>query len=155
FRYETGLIPKEQFYKEVCSGTGYRGELKEFCSVFSDIFSPIEPMIELHARLRANKIPTFIFSNTNDLAIGHIRKHYPFFAHFDGYVLSFEHGAMKPDHRLYEVMEKMTGRKGSQILYADDRLDNIETGRARGWQTIHHADPAESIAVVEELGLLS
>src|SRR3954463_4998889 len=126
FRYETGLIPKEQFHQEVCSGTGYSGELAEFCDVFSDIFSPIEPMIELHARLRANKVPTFIFSNTNDLAIGHIRKAYPFFANFDGYVLSFEHGAMKPDHKLYEVVENMTGRKGSQILYLDDRLDNIE-----------------------------
>jgi FMN phosphatase YigB (HAD superfamily) len=155
FRYETGLIPKEQFHQEVCSGTGYSGELAEFCDVFSDIFSPIEPMIELHARLRANKVPTFIFSNTNDLAIGHIRKHYTFFANFDGYVLSFERGAMKPDHKLYEVVEKMTARKGAQILYLDDRLDNIETGRARGWQTIHHGDPARSIAIVEKLGLLS
>jgi FMN phosphatase YigB (HAD superfamily) len=154
FRYETGLIPKEQFYQEICSGTGYGGELAEFCTVFADIFSPIQPMIDMHARLRENKVPTFIFSNTNDLAIGFIRKHYPFFAHFDGYVFSFEHGAMKPNPRLYEVVEKMTNRKGSQILYLDDRLDNIETGRARGWQTIHHRDPAESIAIVEKLGLL-
>jgi FMN phosphatase YigB (HAD superfamily) len=155
FRYETGLIPKEQFYKEICSGTGYRGELEEFCFAFSAIFSPIEPMIEMHARLRAKEVPTFIFSNTNDLAVAYIRKHYPFFGNFDGYVLSFEHGAMKPDHKLYEVVERMTGRKSSQILYLDDRLDNIETGRARGWQTIHHIDPTVSIAVVEKLGLLS
>ena len=155
FRYESGVIPKEQFYKEVCACTGYRGELSQFSTEFGDIFAPMDEMIELHGRLRANQVPTFIFSNTNDLALAHIRKHYPFFAHFDGYVFSFEHGAMKPDPRLYEVVEKMTGRKGAQILYLDDRLDNIETGRARGWQTIHHSDPAETISIVEKLGLVS
>ena len=153
-RYETGLIHKEQFYKEVCAGTGYAGHLDEFCHTFSDIFAPIDPMIQLHARLRARKVPTYIFSNTNDLAVAHIRKEFPFFAHFDGYVFSFEHHVMKPHAGLYEAVEIMTGRKGSRILYLDDRLDNIEAGRARGWQTIHHHDPAESIGIVERLGLL-
>jgi HAD superfamily hydrolase (TIGR01509 family) len=154
-RYETGLIHKEQFYKEVCTGTGYCGHLDEFCHIFSDIFTPINPMIQLHARLRAHSVPTYIFSNTNDLAVAHIRREFPFFAHFDGYVFSFEHHVMKPHAGLYEVVEKVSGRKGSQILYLDDRLENVEAGRARGWQTIHHHDPAESIAVVEGLGLLS
>lgn len=154
YRYETGSISKEQFYKEVCAATGYCGEFAQFSTDFGDIFAPIDEMINLHARLRSNRVPTFIFSNTNDLALAHIRRHYPFFAYFDGYVFSFEHGAMKPAHKLYEVVEKVTGRKGSQILYLDDRLENIETGRARGWQTIHHQEPAESIAVVEKLGLV-
>ncbi|HUR44989.1 MAG TPA: HAD family phosphatase [Candidatus Saccharimonadales bacterium] len=154
FRYETGLIHKEQFYKEVCAATGYEGKFEEFCVAFSDIFSPIHEMIELHARLRARQVPTYIFSNTNDLAIGHIRKHYPFFAGFNAYVLSFEHGAMKPHAKLYEVVERVTGRKGPEILYLDDRLDNIETGRLRGWHTIHHYKPVESIAVVKEFGLI-
>ncbi len=76
FRYETGLITKQDFYAEVCKTTGYCGDLEEFGSHFSDIFTPIEPMVSLQAELRRRGTPTYIFSNTNDLAIGHIRKNF-------------------------------------------------------------------------------
>ena len=154
FRYETGLMTKEQFFQEVATATGFRGDLEEFARIYADKFAPIEPMIELHAKLRARQIPTFIFSNTNEIAIAHIRRHFPFFAHFTGYVFSYEHGAMKPDPKLYEVVERVTGRNGESILYLDDRVDNAEAGVRRGWQVIHHAAPEQSIARVGELKLL-
>lgn len=154
FRYETGLMTREQFYSEIRELTGFLGEQDEFGQFFADIFSPMDDMIGLHAALRAEKIPTFIFSNTNDLAIAHIRRNFPFFANFDGYVLSYEHGSMKPDGKLYEVVERLTGRKGAQILYLDDRLENAEAGVARGWQVIHHQSFAVSQARIRELGLI-
>src|SRR5437868_15214881 len=98
-------------------------------------------MLEVHAQLRARGFPTFIFSNTNDLAITHIRKNFPFFANFDGYILSYEHGVMKPDARLYEVVERLSGGRGSEILYLDDRAENIEAGAARGWNVILQESP--------------
>ena len=153
-RFETGSIHKEQFYKEVCAATGYHGTMEEFSVEFGDIFSPIHEMIDLHARLRARQVPTYIFSNTNDLALAHIRKHYPFFSGFNGYIFSFEHGAMKPHAKLYDVVERVTGRKGTEILYLDDRLDNIEAGRLRGWHTIHHHKPVDSIAIIKAFGLI-
>jgi HAD superfamily hydrolase (TIGR01509 family) len=154
FRYETGLMTQEQFYSEIRNLTGFLGDQDEFGQFFADIFSPMEDMIGLHASLKRQKIPTFIFSNTNDLAIAHIRRNFPFFAGFDAYVLSYEHGAMKPHSKLYEVVERVTGRKGSQILYLDDRLENAEAGVARGWQVIHHQNFAGSQPRIQELGLL-
>ena len=154
FRYETGLMTKEQFFQEVSAATGFRDGLEEFGRIFADIFAPIEPMIALHAELRAREIPTFIFSNTNELAIAHITRHYPFFAQFTGYVYSYVHGAMKPDHKLYEVVERITGRTGASILYLDDRVENAEAGVRRGWQVVHHDVPEKSIARVRELKLL-
>jgi len=154
YRYETGLIDQQQFFNEVRAMTGFKGNLNEFARFFADIFTEIPEMVALHRRLRDAGVPTFIFSNTNDLAIGHIRRNFPFFAHFDAHVLSYKHGAMKPDPKLYEVVERVTGRRGGGLLYLDDRIENIDAGRARGWQTIHHRDAAESIAVVEKLGLV-
>ena len=72
FRYETGGIDRQQFYEEVCRATGYTGSPEEFSRSFGDIFTPIPEMVTLHAGLRHQGVPTFIFSNTNDLAIGHI-----------------------------------------------------------------------------------
>jgi FMN phosphatase YigB (HAD superfamily) len=154
FRYETGLITQDQFFGEVRSATGFRGDIEEFGRIFGDIFEPITSMIELHAALRKKRMPTYIFSNTNELAVGHIRRSYPFFGSFDGYVFSYQHGAMKPQARLYEVVEEMTSRRAAEILYLDDRPENIAAGAARGWQVVLQETPERSWAALKKAGLL-
>src|SRR5437660_923476 len=155
FRYETGLINKQQFFDEICALSGFCGDLDEFGGFFSDIFVPIEPMVALQAELRERGVPTYIFSNTNDLAVSHIRGRFPFFGNFDDYIFSYEHGAMKPDARLYEVVEKKSGHRGADLLYLDDRAENIAAGAARGWQVILQKSPEASRAAIEKLGLLN
>ena len=154
YRFETGLMTNEEFYKEVCTATGYGGAFTEFCDAFADIFSPIDPMIEMHALLRSRGVPTYIFSNTNELAIRWIKQRFPFFANFTGYVYSYEHGAMKPDEKIYKVVEKMTGKSGQEIVYLDDRAENVAGGAARGWHAVLHQDPVESRQKLKSFGLL-
>jgi len=154
FRYETGLITRQEFFEVVREHTGYRGNLAEFGKLFADIFSEMPEMIALHAGLRQRGIPTYILSNTNDLAIEHIRRAFPFFGGFDGYVLSYEVGAMKPAALIYEELERLSGKRGDEILYLDDRQENIDAGIVRGWQTILQFDPRHSRSVIESLRLL-
>jgi len=104
--------------------------------------------------LRRKKIPTYIFSNTNELAVGHIRRSYPFFSGFDGYILSYQHQAMKPQARLYEVVEEMTKRREAEIIYLDDRAENIAAGAERGWRVILQETPERSRAALKKVGLL-
>lgn len=153
FRYETGTVTREEFYADIVRHTGYTGSLAEFSAAFGDIFTEIPVMIALHAELRRRGVPTYIFSNTNDLAIEHIRRQFPFFAGFDGYIFSHEVGAMKPQPQIYEALEVLCGRRGRELIYLDDRLENVEAGAARGWQVIHHADPAKSHAALRIAGL--
>jgi len=155
FRYETGLMTRQEFFDEVRGMAGYTGDLGEFSSYFSDIFTEMPEMTALQAAVRRKGIPTYIFSNTNDMAIEHIRQAFPFFANFDGYILSYEVQAMKPAAKIYEALEAMSGKRGAEILYLDDRPENVDAGAARGWQTILQTDPAKSRAAVEKLGLLS
>jgi HAD superfamily hydrolase (TIGR01509 family) len=155
FRYETGLLTTAQFYQEVCAGTGYCGLADEFGQCFADIFAPIPEMVNLQAALRKSGLPTYIFSNTNELAVGHIRHNFPFFSNFDGYILSYECGAMKPDEKIYETVEKSSGRRGAEILYLDDRPENVAAGAARGWQVILQESPAKTVAAIQKLGLLN
>ena len=151
-QYETGLVTRHEFFEELRQTTGYRGDLEEFGKFFADIFTPIPEMIELHAELRRRGIPTYIFSNTNDLAIEHVRRNFPFFHNFDGYILSYEVKAMKPDAKIYAALEAMTGRRGAEIVYLDDRPENIAAGAARGWRTILHETPEQSRADLKAFG---
>jgi FMN phosphatase YigB (HAD superfamily) len=150
---ETGLMTDEQFYQKVCAGTGFKGCYEDFCGTFADIFWEIEPMIALHQTLRAKGVPTYLFSNTNGIAIRHIRERFSFYPKFDAHILSYEHGCMKPDAPIYEVVERLSGRIGQEIFYLDDRAENIEGGAKRGWQAHVHRAPSETIALAKRLGL--
>jgi FMN phosphatase YigB (HAD superfamily) len=154
FRYETGLMTRRDFYETVKQHTGYAGSIEEFSGYFGDIFTEIPEMIALHAEVRRNGFPTFIFSNTNDLAVEHIRRAFPFFANFDGYIFSHEVGAMKPAAKIYDALERLTGKRGAEIVYLDDRLENIEAGAARGWQTVLQTSPKTSRQALEKLGVV-
>jgi FMN phosphatase YigB (HAD superfamily) len=154
FDYEKGRMTSEEFYKKVCNITGFKGDFEEFSLAFGDIFTPIELMVALHASLRTQGVPTFILSNTNDLAVRHIRRSYPFFTDFQGYILSYEHGVMKPEPKIYEVAERVCGHLGAEILYIDDRPENITAAAARGWQVILQEMPEKTAAEVQRLGLV-
>ncbi len=153
--YELGTFTTQQFFNQIKAASGFSGTQAEFSSFFADIFTPIQPMIDLQAELRKTQLPAYVFSNTNDLQIEHIRKRFPFFSDFDAYVLSYEHGAMKPSAKLYQIVERMSGRKGGEIVYIDDRPENVEAGVARGWQGILHESPEATRAALEKLGLLN
>ena len=152
-KYELGLVTRREFFERARQATGFGGTFEEFGEFFADIFTEIPPMIALHAELRRRGVSTYIFSNTNDLAVEHIRRNFPFFRNFDGYIYSYEIGAMKPDARIYEALEGLTGRRGAEILYLDDRPENIAGGAARGWRAILHETPEKSRTAVEKLGL--
>jgi HAD superfamily hydrolase (TIGR01509 family) len=152
-RFESGLMTDEQFAVEVCTACGFSGTLNDFYAAFADIFREIKPMIAMQTALRTHGVPTYIFSNTNGIAIGHIRRRFPFFAHFDGYILSYEHGATKPNPKIYAALERVAGRTGEAILYLDDREENVQAGLDRGWRALVHETPEKTILALRNLGL--
>ena len=152
--YEAGNLTRAEFFRHVQETTGFGGTLDEFGKFFADIFWPIPPMIELHAELRRRGFKTFIFSNTNDLAAEHIRRNFPFFRNFDGYIYSYEVHALKPEAKIYEALERLAGRRGAEIIYLDDRPENVAAGAKRGWRTILHETPEKSCQTLTALGIL-
>ncbi len=128
-QYESGRLTRREFYEAVRDAIGFRGDLEEFGGFFADIFSEMPGTIALHAELRRRGFKTYIFSNTNDLAIEHVRRNFPFFTNFDGYIFSYEVGALKPQPEIYAAMEAMTGRRGADLIYLDDRRGKYRRGR--------------------------
>jgi len=152
--FETGRITTDAFFAEVCRATGFCGDQAQFNSFFADIFTSIPEMIQLHANLRKRGVPTFVFSNTNDIAVRHIRARFPFFSDFDGYILSYEHGAMKPEPQIYAVVERITRCRETELLYIDDRKENVDVAARRGWQVIWHQMPEQTSRTLKRLGLI-
>jgi len=153
-QYECGLVTRQEFFEQIRDAVGFQGGLAEFGGYFADIFTEIPPMVALQAELRRRGFKSYIFSNTNDLAIEHVERNFPFFKNFDGYIYSHEVGAMKPDPKIYAAMEKMCGRDPADIIYLDDRSENVHGGSARGWQAFLHETPEKSRAFLEKFKLV-
>jgi FMN phosphatase YigB (HAD superfamily) len=154
--YESGRLNRQQFFQALHQAVGFHADfsLEEFGGYFADIFTAMPGTIALHAELRRRGFKTYIFSNTNDLAVEHIRRNFPFFGNFDGYILSYEVGGMKPQTEIYEAMERLAGRRGADLVYLDDRPENIAAGAARGWRAILHESSEKSRGTLQQWGLL-
>lgn len=150
-RYETGLMSDREFFEAVVAATGFRGGETEFLAWFGDIFTEIGPMVALQQALVGRGVPTYVFSNTNAQAIRHVRQSFPFYRQFTGEVLSYEVRSMKPDTRIYEAVEAVSGFSGEDLLYLDDRSENIAAGAGRGWQAWIHDDPRQTVPRVSAL----
>jgi putative hydrolase of the HAD superfamily len=151
YRFESAGMTNEEFYGEFCREAGFSGNYELFAAAFGNIFSEMPEMIRFQQQLRSKRVPTYILSNTNEIAVRHIRRNFPFFAKFDGYILSYEVGALKPHAPIYEAAERMIGARGEDLVFIDDRADNCEGAAKLGWRTICHRDPMATVAVVEEL----
>lgn len=149
-RFETGLISSNQFFQEVAAHSGYRATSDQFAVRFASIFSEIPEMIDLQAEFGRRGLPTYIFSNTNELAVRFMRAHFSVLSRFDGYIFSYEVGAMKPNEVIYQALETLSRLSGSQLFYMDDRPENVEAAIARGWYGHVHSDPKETWRVAAE-----
>ncbi len=150
--YESGHVDSETFFERVQKRVGYRESYETFGRQFGEIFTELAEMGELQARVKAAGIPIYAFSNTNELAI-RILKRYAFWPRFEDVVLSFEHGGLKPEAKLYDVVEQRVGRKGDALLFIDDRAENIEAARERGWHGIVHTTHQATEAGLRAVGL--
>ena len=153
-QYESGLLTRRTFFEAVRDAIGFESDLVEFGGYFADIFTEMPGTIALQAELRRRGFKTYIFSNTNDLAIEHVRRNFSFFQNFDGYIFSYEVGGLKPQPEIYAAMEALTGRRGADLIYIDDREENIETGLARGWRAILHESPEKTRRALTAFGVI-
>ena len=64
-------------------------------------------------------------------------------------------GVIKPEPRIYEMVEQDCGVAPDALLFTDDRADNIAMAASRGWQTHLFEGPAGWANRLVAAGLLS
>jgi HAD superfamily hydrolase (TIGR01549 family) len=55
---------------------------------------------------------------------------------FEAWLVSGDVGLRKPDPRIYELLARRLGADGSEIIFVDDRLQNLDAAVKRGWTTV-------------------
>jgi 2-haloacid dehalogenase len=91
--------------------------------------------------LRAKNIPVLALTNFGIESFAYARSIYRFLEEFDQAFVSGHMGVIKPDPQIYAMVEDACGLPASELLFADDKLENIEAAKARGWQVHHFTGP--------------
>ncbi|MEZ5779139.1 MAG: HAD family phosphatase [Paracoccaceae bacterium] len=108
----------------------------------------------LHA-LKAKGVPVFALTNFGDETYDIARGRYPFLDDFDRAYVSARLRVIKPEARIYEIVEEDCGIPPSRLLFTDDKAENIDAAAARGWATHLFETPEGLAARLVAEGLLS
>ncbi len=114
----------------------------------------IDEMVSLRNDLRAAGTPCWALTNFAADSWERGVKMYPALDQFDGLVVSGREGTVKPEPRIYEIMEQRTGKTGADLFFIDDRDYNIDTAKERGWGGhVFDGDVAALKAALSEAGI--
>jgi 2-haloacid dehalogenase len=79
---------------------------------------------------------------------------YPFFALFDGIVISGVEGVAKPDREIFELLLRRFGLTAASTLFIDDKVGNVEAASALGMPVVHFESAAGLRRSLRGFGLL-
>lgn len=137
-QYETGEVTSEEFWELARESLGLDEQQlpkQAYLEAISDMFTPIDSMVEIveYARRAAGRVG--VLSNTCVAHWEWVRSRpWPVSQiDYDVKILSYEVKSMKPDAGIYEAAEAAANVKPDQILFVDDRAENVEAAKKRGW----------------------
>jgi 2-haloacid dehalogenase len=121
-----------------------------------EMASPVIPhSLRLMEALQGKGVPVFALTNFGIQTFDFAVPHYPFLGRFDRAFVSGHMGVIKPEARIYEMVEEESGLSGAELIFADDRAENIAAAEARGWKGHVFAGPEGWAARLVAEGLLS
>jgi glucose-1-phosphatase len=133
--FEAGRLETEAYIEWALGVLGSNATADEFRHYWRNIFTPNEPMWDCARQLAADGHRLILFSNINTIHAPWIFEAFPQFSIFEGAVLSFETGFIKPSPEIYEYAISTYGLIPEETLYIDDLPANIATGQALGFRS--------------------
>ena len=114
----------------------WRDEIRMWHDKWIELASPEIPQsVRLQRALRKRSVPVFALTNFGVQNFDYATTVYPFLNEFDRLYVSGRMQMVKPHAPIYEAVERDCGLDPATLLFADDRIDNINAAQARGWQT--------------------
>lgn len=134
----------------------WAAEIRLWRDLWIEMASPEIPgSVRLLRALRQTGLPVFALTNFGRETFEVAAAHYAFFAEFDRRFVSAHLGLLKPEPEIYAHVEAETGLPPESLLFADDRPENVEAARARGWQAHLFDGPEGWAARLAGEGLLT
>lgn len=133
---DEGALFRETIYDWADRTPQWRAEIRMWYDRWIELASPrIEGSIALQRALRIKGVPVFALTNFGKYSFEEALPKMDFLTDFDRLYVSGRMGVIKPDPRIYQMVEEDCGLPPESLLFTDDRADNITAAARRGWRT--------------------
>jgi len=122
--FERNAISPEDFHRNAVDLLEAEIGYEDFYAIYCDIFSLNADVLAVYGRL-APGLRKILLSNTDIMRWTFIKSRFPEILFFDGYVLSFDQGFMKPQPEVYREALRLAGSLPERALLVDDLPENV------------------------------
>jgi 2-haloacid dehalogenase len=133
---DAGGLFRETIYDWADRTPHWAPEIRMWYDRWIELATPrIEGSIALLRALRTKGVPVFSLTNFGSYSYDEARDKLDFLSEFDREYVSGRMGVIKPDPRIYEMVEADCGLPPNSLIFADDKAENITAAARRGWRT--------------------
>lgn len=117
-----------------------------------DMFE-LQPAMVALANELSERYRVHLLSNIGDLHWAHLSREFGLHRIGHGALPSFLAGVMKPEAGIYAEAERRFALEPAETVFIDDRAENCQAARGRGWQAIEHTGYAATVGALRALGV--
>ncbi|MBI4182134.1 MAG: HAD family phosphatase [Candidatus Aenigmarchaeota archaeon] len=146
-----GKLSPEEFCREVEDTLQVRQALARWQQAYEETATISQRILFLVARLR-QRYRVGLLSNAGQLA-DRLNREEGLYDLFDPLILSCEVGVKKPSPRIYQIALQRLGLRPREVVFLDDRPENLVPPRKMGIRTIHYTSPGQLERDLRKLGV--
>jgi putative hydrolase of the HAD superfamily len=155
--YDRGDLNAESFWHKTAAGGGIlltATQLTQLIDADADLWSQINhPMLDWVQRIQRAGIRTGILSNMGNAMETGLRARHPWIEAFDHHTWSHALNIAKPELAIYRHAAEGLATPPANILFIDDKAENIEAAHAAGMQAIQYSTHAAFEQEMQTRGL--
>lgn len=150
--HESGRLDGQGLLASIAALAPNPPPLEVVQAAWVDLFEPQPEMFALAARLKS-RYRVYLLSNVGPLHWAQLVARYRMHEVGHDYLRSDEAGVMKPHADIYALAERRFGLDPAQTVFLDDRAENVEAARVRGWQAFVHRHHDTTVSQLRALGV--
>lgn len=155
--YDRGALTGVEFWHKAAAGAGIvlsTEQVEQLLAADTDLWSQInQPMLDWAQRLQRAGVRTGILSNIGDAMTEGLTKRYGWLSSFDHRTWSYQLKLAKPELEIYRAAAEGLGTPAANILFIDDKAENVAAAQTAGMQAIQYRDHAGFEQQMRERGL--
>lgn len=155
--YDRGSLNAPDYWRAVATELGRQLDKTTLAQLIdadtTQWSQPNEPMIRWAAALQHAGIKTGILSNIGDGMEAGIRNRFGWLNDFAHHTFSHRLGIAKPDAAIYQQASQGLQAAPNEILFIDDREENILAARVAGMVAVQYSTHDAFIAAMQNAGL--
>jgi putative hydrolase of the HAD superfamily len=157
--YDRAALTGPAYWHAVAAHAGISLDAKQLTALLAAdvaLWSTLNPpMVEWAGRLQRSGVRTGILSNIGDCMAMGIAARFPWLSGFYHCTWSYALGMAKPEPAIYLKTAEALHTAPANILFIDDRAENVAAAAALGMQTIHYTGQTAFELTLRQLGMAS